>query len=282
MSMITNALNSHSKILYTDLPILKDEDYSFGKFSVTLPQFEGYFEILLDMIEKEAVDICEISLKDITAQYLEYFLSGNFAGSKLALTNASEFLVICACLLELKSKRILPNEECEETEEIELSLVDHVAQYKIFKIAALSLKERKELFSKIYHRSKLDEEFVSDKKYYLKDVSPFDLSQAFRKILKDVELRGHSIEIMDEIVTVDEKIREIKSRLGAAREGMLFDLLFSLNSRIEAIVTFLALLELIRQRCVIIKQIETFGNILLFPGKIIEKEEGNDYERTAR
>lgn len=279
MEQLESFINGAPKILYADLPVLKEENYSFGRFSVALPQFEGYFEALLDLIEKETVNISEISLTDVTAQYLEYFSSQNIAATKFGLSNASEFLVICACLLELKSKRILPREESEETEELELSLVDHVAQYKIFKLAAVTLKERKELFSKIYHRSKLEEEFVYEKKYYLKDVSAFDLVQAFRKVLKDVEHRGQSIEIVDEIITVEEKIFEIKNKIAAAKEGMIFESLFSLNSRIEVIVTFLALLELIRQKCVIIKQIEVFGSILLFPVNIAEAKRNEDHGR---
>lgn len=255
------------------------EAFTNTQFSIVLPKFEGYFEALLDLIEKETLSILDISLTAVTAQYLEYYLSENL-NAKCGLSNGSEFIVICSYLIELKSKRILPEDKDEETEEIELSLIDHISQYKIFKIAANDLKDRKELFSKIYHRSKLEGDFVYEKKYYLKDVSPFDLTQALRRILKDVEARGESIEIIDEIVTVEEKIAEIKNKILNAKDGMIFDSLFTFKTRIEVIVTFLALLELIRQKCVIIKQIDLFDSIVLFPVNILKIEAGGTYGNT--
>ncbi len=240
---------------------ISSDSETVEKFCVNLPVFDGHFDALLLMIEKQDVDICDVSLSDVTRQYLEYYS----AAASMNLTVASEFLAVAAYLVELKSKAVLPVEKEEEAiEEIKSSLIDHVMQYRIFKQVASVLKERKELFSKIFHRAKMDPGVAGNKQYFLRDVSVSDLVDAFRKVWVDSKDKTENNEIVDEIVTVEEKISQIEKRIIGKKDGLKFEGLFMTRSRIEIIVTFLAVLEMIRLRQLVIKQDETFGQIMLF------------------
>ncbi len=241
----------------------KEETDSSEKFCVKLPVFDGHFEVLLSLIEKEKVDICDISLTAITIQYLEYLTLCQC----LDLDYSSEFLLIISYLLESKSKKLLPIEEEEEIEEIADSLVDHVAQYKIFKQVAKFLKDRKEEFSKIFHRFRIESATSKEKQYFLKDVEIFDLVSAFRRVWAEANEKSNSYEIIDELITVEEKIKEISERVSKIDSPIEFDSLFKTKSRIEIIVTFLAILELIRLRKIFLKQETYFGKILIFAQK---------------
>ncbi len=241
----------------------KDEDREYLKgFQVKLPIFEGHFDALLDKVERQDVDICDISLTDVTGQYLQYLSLGR----ELNLAIASEFLFVAAYLIELKSKKLLPEDkiEAEEVEDIESTLIDHILQYKIFKKVAITLRERKDLFSKIYHRSKIDTSQNQMKQIFLKDVSVSDLVSAFRKVWLEVKDREAGMEIVDELITVDEKIKEISIRLENEKGGVAFESLFKTKTRLEVIVTFLALLELVRLRNLMIRQEGVFEQIFLF------------------
>jgi len=241
---------------------LASDDNGLGKFSVSLPVFEGHFDNLLGMIENEALDICDISLSDVTGQYLQYLS----LAQALNLSYASEFLLVASYLMEQKSKKLLPVEiEEPEVEEIETSLIDHVAQYRIFKKMAGFLGERKELFSRIFHKFRLEPAAQQQKQYFLKDVEVSDLVFAFKKIWAEVKDRKDSFEIVDEIITVDEKIKDISGMIAQApATGLKFESLFKTKTRIEVIVTFLAMLELIRLKKISLKQDGVFGQMLIF------------------
>lgn len=232
------------------------------KFTVKLDIFEGHFDALLDMIEEKKVGICDISLTDLTGQYLNYLS----LAQGLNLSLASEFMAIAAYLMEQKSRMLLPKEEeaAEEEEKIESSLVDHLMQYNFFKKIAESLKQKKEFFSKIFHRAKIDAAMQTEKHYVLKDVGVDDLVSAFKKVWLEVKSRGEQFEIVDEVVTVGEKIAEIQQMLSSAAEGVHFESLFRTKTRLEVIVTFLALLEMIRSKAVAVKQEQLFGSIMIF------------------
>lgn len=243
------------------LPEVTLEDSGLKKFSVKLPGFEGHFESLLSLIENEAVDICDISLSSVTLQYLEYLS----LAQALDLDYSSEFLLVASYLLESKSKKLLPVEEEEEAiEEIASSLVDHVAQYRMFKRMAVFLKNKKEEFSKVFHRFRLEPSADIQKQYFLKDVAVSDLVDAFRKVWAEVNEKKEGFEIVDELITVEDKIKDISEMLRAASGPVGFESLFRTKTRIEVIVTFLAMLELIRLKKVALKQEGSFGQILLF------------------
>ena len=250
------------KSLKEETPLVLDDKEALQKFDVSLENYEGHFDALLDMIEAKKVDIIAVCLAEVTKQYLEYIS----LLSKIDIGYASEFLAVAAYLMELKSKNILPKEELdEEAAEIETSLIDHLSHYKIFKSSAQVLKERRAEFSKVYHRYKIETMREETQNYFLSDVSVVDLVSIFRKVWADAKDRKDGIEIVDEIVTVEEKIEEIKSNLVLNKSGVPFEALFRTKTRLEVIVTFLAVLELIRQKLMSIKQDAVFGSIILLP-----------------
>lgn len=231
------------------------------RFNVTLPGYEGHFEALLSLIENESVDICDISLFSVTSQYLEY-LSLSRA---LDLDCSSEFLLVVSYLMESKSKKLLPVEdEEEEIEELETSLVDHVSQYRVFKKMAVFLRRKKDEFSKVFHRFRLDPAADRQKQYFLKDVGVSDLVEAFRRVWAEASEKKEGFEIVDELITVEDKVRDISDKLKASSGPIGFESLFRTKTRIEIIVTFLAVLELIRLKKIALKQDGFFGQIVIF------------------
>jgi len=240
----------------------EDEISALSSFSVKLDNYEGHFEELLSMVEKRSMEVLEVCLAKVTGQYLEYLA----CLPKMDVSIASEFLLIAAYLIERKSKGLLPvEEESHEVEEIESCLVDHLALYKVFKDRSAVLKERKELFSRIYHRFRTEEKCPQQVSVFLSDVAISDLTAAFRKIWLSAKSAGSGGEIVDEIVTVEERINQILDKLALSPSYLAFEDLFEKRSRLEIIVTFLAVLELMRQKAVQIKQDIRFGCIQIFP-----------------
>ncbi|MEK7376557.1 MAG: segregation/condensation protein A, partial [Candidatus Margulisiibacteriota bacterium] len=175
----------------------EDEPSALSAFSVKLDNYEGHFEALLTMIEKQSMEILEICLTEVTKQYLEYlsFLP------RMDVSTASEFLLIAAYLIEQKSKSLLPiEEEAPEIEEIESCLIDHLSLYKMFKDRSMALKERKELYSRIYHRYRTEEKDPHQPSVFLSDVAISDIAAAFRKVWLSVKDSKNAYEIVDEIV----------------------------------------------------------------------------------
>jgi segregation and condensation protein A len=188
---------------------------------------------------------------------------------ELDIAVASEFLLLAAYLIEMKSRMLLPveekPEEAENLEEIEKTLLERLHEYKIFKELAERLKERKEVFAKAYSRQSgeaaaLDE----DRDVFLTDVTLRDLVAAFQKVWKTVEAKGKVGEIVDENITVAMKIKEILEKIAENKDGVPFEALFTRLVKLEVVVTFLAILELARQRLIQIGQGEMFGSIKIF------------------
>ena len=239
----------------------EDEISSLNAFSVKLENYEGHFEALLTMIEKQSIEILEVCLAEVTRQYLEYLS----VLPQMDVSVASEFLLIAAYLIERKSKSLLPvEEETSEVEEIESDLIDHLSLYKMFKDRSIVLKERKELFSRIYHRYRTEEKDLHQPSVFLSDIAISDLTCAFRNVWLSVKDSKNGYEIVDEIVTVEERINQIIGKIAASSDGLIFEDLFERRSRLEVIVTFLAILELIRQKAISIKQDIRFGSIHVF------------------
>ncbi|MFA4967699.1 MAG: segregation/condensation protein A, partial [Candidatus Margulisiibacteriota bacterium] len=155
-------------------------------FQVTIPKYDGPFELLMDAVRECKVDIFEISLSQITSAYFEYL----HKLKEINLNLASEFIVTAAYLLELKSKRLLPQPEeameLQEEEEIETDLADHIREYQRFKQAAAHLRDKKDSFSRIYSRFHSEEQVPEQKDFFLTDVNLNDLLLAFQRVFKAV------------------------------------------------------------------------------------------------
>jgi segregation and condensation protein A len=231
------------------------------EYKIKLDAFEGPLDLLLYLIKKNEIDIYDIPIAEITRQYLEYLELMRV----LDLEIAGDFLVMSATLIYIKSKMLLPQDELEEEvldEDPREELAKKLAEYKKFKEAAQILREKEKGTSKIYYRRRIppdiELEFEDDFKGF--EASIFDLISAFDKVLKNIP-KKEFLEIIEEEYTVDEKIDFITVLL--EEKGILyFDQIWDrIRNKLEAIVTFLALLELIKIRCIIVRQIGLFGEI---------------------
>ncbi len=233
-------------------------------YKVKLEVFEGPLDLLLYLIKKEEVDIYEIPIERITTQYMEYL-------SLMQLLNlevAGEFLVMAATLMYIKSRLLLPEDqqvtdtEQEDGEDPRWELIRQLVEYKKFKEAALQLAQREAEQSRMFPRRVGDDVGAErDKAAPLAEVSIFDLINAFNTVLKKSQDKEIFSEIIEERFTVSDKIEEILYIL-RDRAGLLFSEVFEkASSRAEVVVTFLALLELIRLKRLRVQQPESFGEI---------------------
>jgi len=231
------------------------------EYKVKLEVFEGPLDLLLYLIKKDELDIYDISLERITAQYLEFME----AFKTLDLEVAGEFVVMAANLIYLKSRSLLPvdvrppDEEAEE-DDPRWDLIRQLVEYKKFKEAAARLGEREALQSSLYGRM-AEAEPVSERP--LGEVSVFDLINAFNNVLKRITQKEDLREIFEENFTVSDKI-DLIMKMTASGVALAFSELFAdAASRAEIVVTFLALLELVRLKQVRCAQDGAFGEIEL-------------------
>lgn len=232
-------------------------------YKVKLEVFEGPLDLLLYLIKKEEVDIYDIPIERITNQYMEYLTLMQM----LNLEVAGEFLVMAATLMYIKSRMLLPADqqvtdtETEEGEDPRWELIRQLVEYKKFKDAGLQLGQREEQQANIFSRGSPDAGTEVDKDIPLAEVSIFDLINAFNEVLKKASAREDFREIIEERFTVSDKIEEILYTLRDRSEMIFSELFATASSRAEVVVTFLALLELIRLKRLKVVQVEAFGEI---------------------
>lgn len=236
-----------------------------NEIRVKLPIFEGPLDLLLYLIKKEELDIYDIPIERITRQYLEYLQMMKL----LDLEIAGEFLVVASTLLYIKSRMLLPKDQQPPEEEAEeddprWELIRQLVEYKKFKDAAWQLQVKELEQEKIFHRRAVaPEEIVAAPDSGLGEVGIFDLIAAFQKVLARANAQEDLKEIFEERFTVSDKINTIQQMM-MVRERMLFtDLFIEAASRTEIVVTFLALLELIRLKQLRVVQSDVFGEIEL-------------------
>ncbi|MBN1254561.1 MAG: segregation/condensation protein A [Deltaproteobacteria bacterium] len=223
-------------------------------YTVKVDVFEGPLDLLLHLIKQNQLDIYDIPIALVTEQYLEYIR----IMKALDLTIAGEFLVMAATLMYIKSRMLLPaplEEEEEEEEDPRAELVQRLVEYKRFKEAAVQLSQQALLGVDVFIRPAQEIE-IEDGEI---EADLFHLIDALRELLKRQEVRDFH-EVTLERVTLREKMKELYERLQGATEAVPFTSLFApLASRAELIITFLALLELIKGRMLRAYQREGFG-----------------------
>jgi segregation and condensation protein A len=228
-------------------------------YKVKLEVFEGPLDLLLYLIKRDEIDIYDISLERITRQYLEYLQ----AFKELKIDLAGEFVVMAANLIYLKSRSLLPldqqpPEEDAEEDDPRWDLIRQLIEYKKFKEAAEQLHARAVQQEKIFTR---DGGEIVETPLRLAEVGIFQLIHAFQNVIKRVEARENLGEIFGERFTVSEKIDIILQRVADGASLRFSDLFSDIAVRVEVVVTFLALLELIRLKQVRVIQRDLFGEI---------------------
>ena len=230
-------------------------------YKVKLDVFEGPLDLLLYLIKQDEIDIYDISLERITSQYLDYLQ----AFKELNIEVAGEFIVMAANLIYLKSRSLLPRDQQPPEEDAgeddpRWELIRQLIEYKKFKEAAAELNMRSLEQERIFVReagsmSALQEPLRLD------EVGIFQLISAFQTVLKRMEARQDVQEIFSERFSVSEKIDSILQHVAAGTRVRFSDLFRAAASRIEVVVTFLALLELIRLKQVRAIQKSVFEEI---------------------
>ncbi|MFA5008331.1 MAG: segregation/condensation protein A [Candidatus Omnitrophota bacterium] len=223
---------------------------------IRLDIFEGPLDLLLYLIKKDHLNIYDIPISTVVGQYLQFLELMKF----LDINIASEYMVMAATLINIKSKTLLPKEQIPEApeEDPREELVKKLLEYEKFKEAAQFLKEKEKERLKYVTRTGSD----SQEKEVFLEASIFDLISAFKSALKDVP-RDIFFEIIKDEFTVEQKIHDLL-HLFLAKETVSLDELFSsAKSKLEVVVIFLAILELIRLREIVAVQKLLFGQILI-------------------
>jgi segregation and condensation protein A len=228
-------------------------------YKVKLDVFEGPLDLLLYLIKKEEIDIYDIPIAKITDQYMEYLELMKL----LDLNIAGEFLVMAATLMHIKSRMLLPPDQLEEEAEEEdprAELVKRLLEYKKFKEAASELAHMESYQKHLFPRVGIGADAAEEGRSEFFEANLFDLITAFTKVLKDVPRETFHEVIKDEF-TVAEKMHDIIHML-VERPVVVFTELFrAAKNKDEIVTTFLALLEMIRIKEVLVRQAAPFAEI---------------------
>ena len=232
-------------------------------YKIELEIFEGPLDLLLYLIRKEELNIYDIPINRITEQYLAYLELMQM----LDLNIAGEFVKMAATLMYIKSRTLLPPEDREPDENEEpmedprLDLIRQLIEYKKFKEAADELRTREEEYSLTFSRTSEVELSVDLTERKLVEVSLFDLLSAFSTVLNRAMEKEDIQEIFEEEISISERIKLIVDTLRNSGKAIFENFFAEAASKIEVIVTFLAMLELIRLKRIVAYQNRQFGEI---------------------
>lgn len=238
-----------------------------SKYLLKLENFEGPFELLFHLLEKEKINIYDIPIVKITEQYIEYIE----AAKSMDLELASEFMVMASTLLNIKSKMLLPkNPIKKEEEDPREELVQKLIEYKIYKEISKYLEQSEIDASKNFPRSKKDNIKYKENVKIVLDVSIDKLVDAFKNVLKRKELNeklkntdSFIHQVSREEFTIEDKMQYIKNNVNRETEIIFYSLFDEDYTRAEVVTTFLALLELIKLKIIIVAQKDVFSDIFI-------------------
>lgn len=241
-------------------------------YKVKLHIFEGPLDLLLHLVKINEMDIQDIKIAEITRQYLEYIR----LMQHLDLEVAGDFIVMAATLLAIKVRSLLPetgetHEDEEEIADIQTAqaLMEQLIQYRKFKEAAYRLDQHEDRASRIFFRETALPQFASvDDAEIRGDLDK--MLEAFSRVLRFVEARGWH-QVTEEEFSVEEKIDTIHNRVQAEHRIDLESLFMDCRSKVEMIVTLLALLELCKQKSVMIHQSEPFTHVYIFRRDVLSE-----------
>jgi segregation and condensation protein A len=231
-------------------------------YKINLEIFEGPLDLLLYLVKKDHLNIYDIPISRVTEQYIQYMNLMKL----LDLNIAGEFLVMAATLMQIKSKMLLPAEESlgaaeEEEQDPRAELVKRLLEYEKFKQIAQELREKEVMQQEIFKRPNtgVEKEKYSNKEVFF-EASIFDLINAFSQALKDVPKEAFYEVIKDEF-SVEEKVHDLLHLLLVVSSIRLSELFTKAKNKIEIIVIFLAILELVRMKEIVARQSQAFEDI---------------------
>jgi segregation and condensation protein A len=260
-----------------------------NQYSVKLDTFEGPLDLLLHLINQAEVDIYDIPVAVITDQYLAYIRTMQ----DLELDIASEYLVMAATLLAIKSKMLLPKQEeelfddewqMEEEEDPREELMYRLIEYKKYKEAATELKEKEQKRSLVHTRPPEDlDPYISDEErrdIAISGVSLFDMLSAYQKLMKRKELKAPRMTtVKSQEYSIEDRMQEILGDLEKRFQGSCtFTDLFPIPERGHVVVSFLAILELMKTKTIRCEQTSNFSDIMIYS---VEEGVRNDNSRAS-
>jgi segregation and condensation protein A len=236
-----------------------------GRFTVRLTNFEGPFDLLLQLIGKHKLDVTEIALSKVTDEFIAHLRA---LGDELDLDQASEFLVVASTLLDLKAARLLPAAEVDDEEDLELLeardlLFARLLQYKAYKQAAAFLKEREaEAAHRFPRDAGLEPRFAELVPEVLLDLTPQQFAALAARALTPKAPEVVSVSHLHApAVSVSEQLLVVRNHLLRSGTATFRALSADCRHTLEVVARFLALLELYRQRRVTFEQLTPLGEL---------------------
>lgn len=231
-------------------------------YEVKIDEFEGPLDLLLHLIKKSNIDIYDISLEEITNQYLDYIK----AMKEMNLDIASEYLVMASELLEYKSKSLLPKKEVENDEfeeDPKETLIKRLIDYKKYKEITSAFKDLESVRSDIFTKTPSNIDEYDEKVINNDDLSVEDLLEAFKKFMTRKEFeKPLNTKITNKELSVSERITSIRKLLKNKKQISFMEL-FEVHTKDYIVVTFLSILEMSKDREITIEQDDNFGNIII-------------------
>jgi len=225
--------------------------------NIKIGDFAGPLDLLLYLIKQEQANIFDIPIARITEKYLEYIR----LMTRLDITVATDFLVMAATLIEIKSKMLLPRDptviEDEEIDDPRKELVDRLLEYEKFKTAAGMLYERATIEQAVFARGPIESDDNTEA-----DASVFDILTIFQKIVAR-HVDEIKMEIEREEISLADMLKTLKRRLFEDKELSLLKFFEEMHSKRELVTAFIAVLEIVRTESVKLMQKVTFGDIVL-------------------
>ena len=228
-------------------------------YNIKIEQFEGPLDLLLQLTEQEKLDITRVSLAQIADQYLQYISQAE----NITLQNLADFLSVASKLILIKSKALLPLLEFSPEEEEEIKDLEHqLAEYKKFKEAAgglnLLLQNPLRFFAR---ESFLGQGVVF---YPPEKITSEDLRKAFSKVLGEIPVvEKLEQEMIKEVLTLEEKIVHLQETLRQKVQTSFAELIANATDKVEVVVSFLAMMEMVKQKLIHVEQGELFSEIRL-------------------
>ncbi len=242
--------------------------------NVSLASYEGPLDLLLDLIRKQQINIYDIPIAQITAQYLDYLHKLQDQDTEVG----GEFIYMAATLIHIKSKMLLPPDPTvpgEQQEDPRSELVNQLLEHEKFRNAAQMLHEKQMLEAASWSNPAV-QAFVDDSDEPGLAVTLYDLVKTFQVVLERARTRPR-LDMQDEEITTAQMIQRVRDRMAEIRGPLPLSALTDMfSSRRNLITLFLAILEMVRLQAIVLRQQETFGEILL------KKHRGFDHLYSAR
>lgn len=240
-------------------------------YNIKIKVFEGPFDLLFHLIQKNQIDIYDIPITEITDQYILYIEKLE----QLNLDITSEFLVMAATLIEIKSKMLLPIQNTED-QQLEIDdidprqeLVNRLLEYKKYKAAAEEFKDKEKRYQRIFFKPK-EEIILDESEESLHNIDSIDMNQLLCALNKCIDKKAKEItpektirQMKRDIFTIENKTKHILELLNKENRIRFQDMFLTEYNKLEIITTFLALLELIKLNNVIAKQNNIYSDIII-------------------